>query len=116
MLVAPAVEEPPLATPPMSPELGSCYLVAGSPNGAWAGNAQCLAAFTSGGWRFVAPVDGMEVYVRSTGTRAAYHSGAWELSGGPIASPSGGTTVDAEARAAIEEILSALRQHGLIAV
>ena len=31
-----------------------------------------------------------------------------------IASPSGGTTTDAEARAAIEQLLSALRQHGLI--
>ena len=32
----------------------------------------------------------------------------------PIASPSGGTTVDAEARTSINEILATLRQHGLI--
>lgn len=115
MLVAPTVEEPPLAAPPLSPELGSCYIVAASPSEAWAGNAQCLAAFTSGGWRFVAPIDGLVVYVRSTETRAIYREGAWELSEGSIASPSGGTTVDAEARAIINQILSALRQHGLIA-
>jgi hypothetical protein len=31
-----------------------------------------------------------------------------------IASPSGGTTTDVEARAVIEQLLSAMRQHGLI--
>ena len=32
-----------------------------------------------------------------------------------IASPSGGGTVDTEARASIDQILAALRHHGLIA-
>jgi hypothetical protein len=31
-----------------------------------------------------------------------------------IAAPSGGSTVDAEARVAVEAILAAMRQHGLI--
>ena len=31
-----------------------------------------------------------------------------------IASPSGGTTVDAEARSSIDQVLATLRQHGLI--
>jgi hypothetical protein len=31
-----------------------------------------------------------------------------------IASPSGGTTIDAEARAAVTQILATLRGHGLI--
>lgn len=31
-----------------------------------------------------------------------------------ITSPSGGTTVDAEARGAIDQILTTMRQHGLI--
>jgi hypothetical protein len=39
----------------------------------------------------------------------------WELSGGPIGSPSGGATIDTQARSVIDQILSALRQHGLIA-
>lgn len=33
---------------------------------------------------------------------------------GAIGSPAGGSTVDAEARGAIGQILSALRTHGLI--
>ena len=114
-LVAPTVEEPPLASPPSSPMVGSCYIVAASPTGAWAGKPECLASFTGGGWRFVTPTDGLTAYVRSTGTRAIYRAGDWEMVAGTIASPSGGATVDAEARSAISQILEALRQHGFIA-
>jgi hypothetical protein len=61
------------------------------------------------------PVEGMTAYVRSTSTQAIYRGGSWEVSGGPIASPSGGATVDAQARLAIDQIIDALQQHGLIA-
>ncbi len=132
VLVAAAVEGPPLATPPASPAIGNCYLVAGSPTGAWAGHAQQLAAYASGGWRFIAPRDGMNAYDRSSGTTAVYHGGAWEIGtlsgsqvtvgglkvvgarGVAIAAPTGGTTADTQARATIGLILDALRQHGLI--
>lgn len=131
-IVAGAVEEPPRTAPPTSPSVGACYIVAPSPTGAWAGKSQFIAAYTSGGWRFVAPLEGMSAYVRSTGVWATYQSGAWELGivrgtsvviGGQqvvgsrssaIASPSGGTTVDSAARSAIDQILTAMRQHGLI--
>jgi hypothetical protein len=114
MLVVTVIEEPPRTTPPPSPVWGSCYIVGPVPSGPWAGKAQCLAAFTSGGWRFVAPVHGMSAYVRSTETRAIYRDGNWQLADDSIASPSEGTTVDAQARSAIDQILSALRQYGLI--
>lgn len=57
----------------------------------------------------------MDLHVRSTGMRAIYRGGTWEL-GAAILSPAGGGMVDIEARSAIDQILSALRQHGLIAV
>lgn len=132
MLVAGAVQGLPLASPPASPVIGNCYIVAGSPSGAWAGHAQQLAAYTSGGWRFVAPRDGMSVYVVSSTSTAVYHGGLWEvgtLNGSQlvvdgqkvvgsreaaIVAPTGGTTIDAEARTAIGQILATLRQHGLI--
>ncbi len=132
VLVAAAVEGLPLAPPPASPAVGSCYIVGTSPTGAWSGHAHKLAAWTSGGWRFIAPRDGMSVYVKSDGNTALYHGGAWEigtLSGSQvlisgqkvlgsrsaaIVAPAAGTTVDLEARAAIGEILAAMRQHGLI--
>jgi hypothetical protein len=127
-----AVEEPPRTTPPASPAIGACYIVAASATGAWAGKPQCVAAYTSGGWRFVAPLEGMAAYVRSISVWATYRSGAWELGvvrgaslvlGGQqivgsraaaIPSPSGGMIVDSQARSTIDQILAAMRQHGLI--
>lgn len=132
MIVAGAIEQPPLATPPASPVLGACYIVAANATDAWAGKSQYVAAWTSGGWRFVAPVEGMSLYERTSSTWAVYRDSGWEvglsraaslLIGGQqvvgrrvaaIASPSGGSVVDSEARAAIGAILDALRQHGLI--
>jgi Protein of unknown function (DUF2793) len=78
LLVAGAVEELPLATPPMSPVLGASYIVAEGATDAWAGKSQCVAGWTSGGWRFVAAVEGMSLFVRSTSTWAVFRGGAWE--------------------------------------
>ena len=134
MLVAAAVEGLPLATPPAAPAIGSCYIVAASPTGAWSGHAQQLAAFTSGGWRFVVPGDGLAAYVRSTGEVAVCSAGSWDFGtlrgarvevngeqvvgpqGAAISAPTGGSTIDAQARSAIGQILTAMRGHGLIAM
>ncbi|MEP6982456.1 MAG: hypothetical protein ABI853_02285 [Sphingomicrobium sp.] len=81
---------------------------------------------------FARSVEGMASYVKSTGVWVNYRAGAWELGtlratslvlGGSqvvgarlsaIAGPSGGTNVDVESRATINQVLAALRQHGLI--
>ena len=133
MLVCGALEEPPRTAPPASPVLGACYIVAEPGTDAWAGKSQSVAAWTSGGWRFIAPIDGMSLYERESGTFAVFRSGAWEIGSlrgsslviegqqvvGPraaaIKSPSGGSVVDSEARAALDNVLDTLRQHGLIA-
>jgi len=132
VLVAGAVEQPPLATPPTSPTLGACYIVGPAATDAWAGKSQCVAAWTSGGWRFISAVEGMLLYERTSGTWAAFRNGGWELGiaraaalvidgqqvvgprVAPIPSPSGGSVIDSEGRAAIDAILGALTQHGLI--
>ena len=134
LLVAGAVEELPLAAPPMSPALGACYIVADAATDAWAGRSQCVAGWTSGGWRFVEPVEGLSLFVGSTGTWATFRAGAWEIGrvrgdavmigdqqvvgsrAAAIASPAGGATVDSEARVAVDAILGALREHGLIEI
>ena len=131
-VVSAAVEGLPLATPPVSPAVGSCYIVGASPTGAWSGQANKLAAFTSGGWRFVAPFDGLAAVVRSSGSTAVHRNAAWEIGKlrgsevaidgvkvvgarrAAIAAPAGGSTADLEARAAIGAILAAMRGHGLI--
>jgi hypothetical protein len=132
VLVAGAVEQPPLATPPTSPGLGACYIVDAAATDAWTGQSQCVASWTTGGWRFLSPVEGMLFYERTSGTWAAFRKGAWELGmvrgvallidgqqvvgprGAAIPSAAGGTVIDSEARATIDAILGALRQHGLI--
>ena len=118
-IVAGAVEEPARTDPPATPVVGMSYLVASNAVGEWAGQDGALAAFTPGGWRFVAPIDGLAVLEKATGTTLRYRSGAWEQVLGSrqaaIPDATGGMTMDAESRAAISAILSALRAHGLIA-
>jgi hypothetical protein len=127
------VEGPPLISRPLSPAVGAAYIVASGATGDWAGKSQCVAAWTSGGWRFIAPAEGMSLYERSSGTWAVYRSGDWELGNlrgaavliegmqvvgaraAAIGSPTGGSMVDSEARATLDAILGVLRGHGLIA-
>ena len=133
ILVGGAVEEGPLVSPPASPAAGACYIVGDSATGDWQGRDGQIAAYTIGGWKYVVPVDGVSLYVRTTKTTAAYRNGGWEYGvirgaaividgqqvigsqANAIADPAGGSTVDAEARSAVGAILLALRQHGLIA-
>lgn len=132
MLVGGCVEGPPQTVPPSAPALGAAYLVGAGATGAWSGKAGSVAAWTSGGWRLAAPVEGLELLDRSTQTTSAYRNGAWELGvvransvriGGnqvlgmqqpAINAPVGGSVTDAEARAAIASIIAALQGHGLI--
>jgi hypothetical protein len=119
--------------PPASPVAGQCWAVGASPTGAWAGQARALAGWTAGGWRFLPPIAGMTVWSAADGCPATYVDGAWRVGvssatelrvngtkvvGGrepAIAEPTGGTSPDTEARAALHSILLALRNHGLIA-
>ena len=131
-IVAAAVEEGPRDSPPAAPIAGSSFIVGPGPTGAWAGEAGRIASYSAAGWRFIAPVEGLQAWVKSTSTWAQYRAGEWEagtvrgsrlvLDGvqvvagrsPAIADPSGGSTIDAQARSAVLSILSALRHHGLI--
>lgn len=132
-MVSAAVESAPSNVPPISTIVGNSYIVGTSPSGSWSGKAGQIASFTMGGWRFIVPVEGTRVHVKDSGLRGLFRAGTWEFGvvrasnvnvGGQqvvaarqpaIANPSGGSGVDANARAAISDILTALRNHGLIA-
>ena len=118
-IVACAVEGPAQTDPPATPIVGTSYIVAAQASSEWSGQDGALAAFTPGGWRYVAPMDGLTVLEKSSGITLRYRNGAWEQVLGKrqasIPDVTGGTTVDTESRAAISAILGALRAHGLIA-
>ena len=117
---------------PSDPGPGDSWIVGPGAAGEWAGRAHNLATWTGGGWRFVVPVPGMTVWKVDAGyplywTGAVWSDGNWPVAAltiggqqvvGPrletVASPSGGTTIDVEARAAVDAVIVALRTHGLI--
>ena len=119
--------------PPSSPAAGQCWIVGSSPTGAWTGHAGDLACWNEGGWRFIEPVPGMMVWLLDEEVWARRGGSGWltgdipvqslsvagvQVLGGQqpaIADPSGGSTVDTQARSALAMLLAAARSHGLIA-
>jgi hypothetical protein len=127
-----AVEEGPLPSPPQAPQIGRSWIVAASATGDWGGEDHGLATWAEGGWRFIAPQAGMVVWNKTQGLSLHWDGTGWSngelpvsclMVGGqqvvgarcpPVASPSGGTTIDLESRAAIDAIIATLMSHGLI--
>jgi Protein of unknown function (DUF2793) len=129
--VQPVVQAVGPATVPTSPTLGQCWIVGSAPTGAWAGRVGHIAAWTKGGWRFVAPFEGMQAWSILDGQMARRTATDWTIGaqtastlsiGGQqvvaarqqrVAVPSGGATIDSQARAAIAAIIAGLESHGL---
>ncbi len=132
-LVQPVVVAVAPAKVPEAPTPGQGWIVGPTPAGAWTGRAGALAIWTTGGWRFVSPFDGMSVWSLASATWWRFDLGAWAngvvtgtalvldglqlvgLRGAPIASPLGGSVVDVQARKVISVMISAMEAHGLIA-
>jgi hypothetical protein len=128
----PAVEGAPAATPPTAPAPGKCWIVASAATGAWSGLDNKLAMWTTSGWRFLAPPPGTSAWNKAAAVPLIWDGLQWRTGElactgltvdgvrvvGPrqpgVASPSGGTIIDAEARVAIEALTAALMSHGLI--
>ena len=98
--------------PPATPAEGETWLIGDAPTGAWADHAGEIASYQPGGWIFAAPRDGMRVLDRSTGQDIRFLAG-WHRPITP-SEPTGGATVDAEARAAIGELIAALVEGGFL--
>jgi hypothetical protein len=111
-LLHPAIEGEADA-PPATPAEGQTWLVGDTPTGAWSDHSGDLASYQAGGWVFAAPRDGLRVLDRSTGQDIRFRGG-WQRPATPAA-PTGGTTVDTQARAAIAALVSALIAGGLFA-
>lgn len=99
------------ADPPAAPTAGDCYLVSSNATGVWAGHGAALAGWDGTQWTIVPPSEGMLVREASQNLWLVF-SGGWQRIAAP-AEPDGGSVVDTEARAAITNILTALRDFGI---
>jgi len=111
MLLHPAVEGE-SNDPPASPLEGECWLVGNAPTGDWSGQAGAIACLQTGNWLFAAPRNGMAVLDQSAGLIKRYVDG-W-VAAASVTEPSGGATVDSEARAAVSELVAALVAGGIL--
>jgi len=129
----PVVEDAGTVVPPTDPAAGQAWIAGAAAGGDWAGADGKICIATAGGWRFIAPVDGMTAWNRAAGCWSIWDGSDWKNGEFPvsrilvngvqvlgdrqaaISDPAGGATVDAQSRAAIAAMLEALRQHGLIA-
>jgi Protein of unknown function (DUF2793) len=108
-----AVVEDRLAQAPAAVEgdLGKCWLVDDGASGDWSGRSGQIAIWVGADWRYAGPTEGMRVRSRASESDLVYVSGNW-ISAPAIADPSGGPTVDAEARIAIKQLLDHFRTIG----
>ncbi|HYD05687.1 MAG TPA: DUF2793 domain-containing protein [Reyranella sp.] len=97
--------------PPAAPVAGEAWLVGEAPSGAFAGHAGAIAGWSDAGWRFVEPATGLRVFDKDLGCFRHYDAG-WSSPIAPPA-PSGGTTVDTEARAALVNLVERLIEAGI---
>jgi hypothetical protein len=131
MILCAAAESAGLTVPPVAPHPGQAWIAGAGASGAWSGHDHQLACWTENGWRFAAPVPGMAVWNKARALFTLWNGSGWTdgevhaskviIEGkqviadrqAAIASPSGGATVDVEARQVIAAICAALKSHGL---
>ena len=108
------------SAPPPPAGVGACWLIAASPTGEWSGRSGQIAVDAAGGWRFLAPRDGMAAWDVGAARELRFVGGIWRqaasgLTGAAIADPAGGSVRDVEARIAILAMLNLFRDLKLIA-
>ncbi|MCZ8321981.1 MAG: DUF2793 domain-containing protein [Novosphingobium sp.] len=98
--------------PPANPGGGQAWLVGAAPTGPWTGQAGAIAIWQSGNWLFQAPRPGLRLLNRSTGQDIRFTT-AWQSASRPP-TPTGGTTVDAQARTALAALYDSLTIAGVL--
>jgi hypothetical protein len=101
------------SVPPAAPVEGDTWLIDVAANEAWTGKDGHLAVWAGSEWLFISPRKGMSVYDEGAGHFFVFDSN-WESASAPTA-PVGGTTIDTEARQALETLVQSLQKIGIIA-
>jgi hypothetical protein len=102
-----------LSAPPAAPEDGKCWLVGPNASGAWTGQDGTIACLQQGQWLFQQPGDGLRLLNKATGQHL-HHLGTWRAAARPVL-PTGGSTIDNQARAVIAALVDALVTAGILA-
>lgn len=68
-----------LNTPPVSPSNGDVYIIGSSPTGDWAANADDIAYYQQE-WKFLAPNEGMTLWVNDEDRNYSWDGSAWVTS------------------------------------
>ena len=97
--------------PPAEPAEGAGWIVGALAQGEWTGREGALAFRVAGSWMYALPAEGTVVFDRALGALRHWHDG-WQTMALP-AIPTGGATIDTEARAEIEVLIAQLRVFGL---
>jgi hypothetical protein len=126
-----AVESRALEVPPTAPASGAAYIIATGAAGEWKGRAGQIASFDGFGWHYTVPVKGCVAWIADEAAFSV-HDGSWSASGWTanglrisgravlavqpvaIAAPAGGTNVDSQCRAVVVQLLTALRDQGIV--
>ncbi|WJY19457.1 DUF2793 domain-containing protein [Alteriqipengyuania flavescens] len=98
---------------PANPNDGDAWIVGPAAGGAFAGRDDAVAFYAAGAWHFLDASPGLVVFDANLAIFRRFDAG-WQQPT-DISDPSGGTSVDNEARVAIGEICQLLREAGLLA-
>lgn len=130
-IVALAVVSRTHASPPAAATAGEIQIVPAGGEAAWGQPAGSLMQWQGAGWQVQAPRDGQLALLQDEAVLLVYNQ-VWQallpvggllISGRPvlaaapasIAPPTGGATVDIQARAVLSALLSTLLQQGILA-
>ena len=120
-----SVESRRTATPLATIDLN--WIIPAGAAGVWAGQDNAIATLDEAGWTFTQPSDGCIAFIRDEAAYVHFAKGQWQNAwpvpaltiGGSTAMVSGatgGTVVDAEARATLAQLLMALSKTGLVTI
>jgi Protein of unknown function (DUF2793) len=99
--------------PPSDVAEGACYRVTAPAVAAWEGCEDHLAVRIGGDWHFIPPREGMRLF-DAEADHSLFFRESWQSADAAL-TPSNGTVIDIEARAAINQLIDALRTMGVFA-
>ena len=99
--------------PPAAIADSECFRITSPASEGWAGKEDHLAIRIDSDWHFVAPREGMQVFDADAGHWLVFRSG-WLAAVAPVIAE-GGSVIDAEARAALAQLIEDLRNIGILA-